>query len=329
MEVVREGKDNKEKIFQLIFDNKDVGIKPVDIIRITGLSKEAVHNHLKGLMSEKRIYKNERKRYFPEISILNEFLAFSQLMAQNARLLIDREIMESAPDAELPGDIGKYPRLGLHEKLEMNIPDKIHSIGDIVKSFPWASMYFLRMVMGPILSEKYCSTHFGVKESLERCLFEFSNRIGGYITYIFLQAMYPLADPKLDSKDRSKLAKTLIEESISLEDLFEIFRYLITQLGLTGSDLNSGKYKELFELPQNIFKTLSKGLQNVYPNLYIAFENWWFHATNNSIAISSSWPASSSCLHEWEKKYLFKYGPCYYCRKCHRKSSRKLIKKKN
>jgi hypothetical protein len=124
--------------------------------------------------------------------------------------------------------------------------------------------------------------------------------------------------------DRDKLAKTLIDKSISLEDLFKIFRYLITQLGLTGCDLNSDKYRQLFELSQNNFKTLSKGLQKVYPNLYIAFENWWFHVTNNSIALSSSWAESSSCMHVWEKKHLFKYGPCYYCRKCHRRFISKL-----
>jgi hypothetical protein len=325
----REGKENKEKIFQFIYGNRDHGVKANDIIMNTGLSKEAVHNHLTALLSEGRIYKNERRKYFPEISILNEFLAFSKLMREKAFWLIDKEIMHSDPESDLPYDLGKYPRLKLYQKLEMNIPDnKKLTFQDIEKSFPKASMYLIRMLLGPITSEEYCTPHFRDKESLEKSLFELSNRIGAYITYIFLQAMYPLADPKLDCKDRSELTRTLIDKSITLEDLFEMFRYLITQLGLTGCNLKLNEHKKLFELSNNNFKTLSNALQKVYPNLYIGFENWWMHATCNTLALYNLRTASSTCKHEWKEKYLFKYRSCHVCRKCHNISS-KPVKMKN
>ena len=287
-----------------------------------------MHNHLTVLLNEGRIYKNERRKYFPEISILNEFLAFSKLMREKAYWLIDKELMQSDPESDLPHDLVNYPRLKLHQKLKMDIPDKKLSFQDIEKSFPKASNYFARMLLGPITSKEYCTTHFTDKESLEKSLFEMSNRIGAYITYIFLQAMYPLADSNLNCKDRSDLTRTLIDKSISLDDLFEMFRYLITQLGLTGCNLKLNEHKKLFELSHNNFKILSNVLQKVYPNLYIGFENWWLHSTSNSIALHNSWTSSSPCKHEWEEKYLFKYGSCYLCRKCHNVSS-KPVKMKN
>jgi hypothetical protein len=174
----------------------------------------------------------------------------------------------------------------------------------------------MRMLCGPITSEKYCKTSFRMKESLERCLFEFSNRIGAYITYIFVQSLFPLQESKLSYKDRSEVCKSMVQKAISTEDLFMFFRDLITQLGLTNNDS-----EKVFELSDNNFKAISKGLQNVYPHLYIGFENWWLHITLNTLALDAWSTKSSTCVHEWHKEYLFKYGPCYHCKKCNHLST--------
>lgn len=331
-EIIREGKENRERIFEFIRTNKDRGARPCDIIRSTGLSKEAVHNHLQVLLSNKRIYKKDH-RYYPEISILNEFLDFSLLMRDKAYLLIDKELMESAPDADMPYDLGNCARLKLHQKIKIELPEKISSFRDVVNipsTTPDATDHFIKMILGPIVSEKYCNQHFESKESVQRSLFEFSNRIGAYITYIFLQAMYPLQDSKLDSKDRSELASTMIDKSIVLNDFFEGFRYLMTQLGLTNLDLESNEYMKLYELPVKSFVSLSNGIKSIYPNLYIGFENWWFHATSYWLEVYNimNKDKSSACIHEWEETYRFKYPSVYVCRKCH-STCNKLSKKKN
>ena len=71
----------------------------------------------------------------------------------------------------------------------------------------------MRMLSGPVTSAKYCNTRFGPKESLERCLFEFANRIGAYIIYIFLQSLHPLPESKLSDNDRGELSTIHVRKS--------------------------------------------------------------------------------------------------------------------
>ena len=160
---------------------------------------------------------------------------------------------------------------------------------------------------------------------MEKILFEFCNRIGAYITYIFLQSLHPLQDSKLDNKDRNDLSKIMIEKAISIDDLFMFFRYLIIQLGLTNSTSDPGEHEKLSELSENNFKTISKGFQKVYPNLYIGFENLWLHIMRNTIALDTAFGASSTCKHEVKKIDVFKYGSCNYCRKCQRYLTRRVL----
>jgi hypothetical protein len=318
-EIISEGKENRDRIFNFIYKNREEGARPRDIINDTKLSKETVHNHLQVLLSDKRIYKKNR-RYYPEISIQNAFIEFGSLMSEGYYNLIDRELIETGPDAKIPLHLVDYARLKLHQKVKVNLPDKILSYRDL--KLIKGNMYLMKMLLGPITSEKYCITRFGPKESLEKCLFEFSNRIGAYITYIFLQSLFPLRESKLNDNDRSELCKKMIENAISTEDLFIFFRSLMTELGLTNCNLESREYERLFELSDFNFNAISKGFQNVYPNLYIGFENWWLHATLNTLAVDASIMKSSSCDHEWEKKYLFKYGLCFHCKKCHNLSDK-------
>lgn len=44
---------------------------------------------------------------------------------------------------------------------------------------------------GPSPSPHFCKTEFNSDSSNEQCIFEFANRIGAYITYIFMQSMKP------------------------------------------------------------------------------------------------------------------------------------------
>ena len=288
--IEREGKQNRERIYDFIFANKKQGVKAGAIINNTGLSDQAVHKHLKILSNEKRIYKTKKRRYYPDISILNSFDSFARLMRlDGVSKLIDKDLMESNSDTDLPYELEKYPRLKLHQKITVpNFPDKLRTRKDFENApFIESPMYLMRMLSGPVTSAKYCNTSFGPKESLERCLFEFANRIGAYIMYIFLQSLHPFQESKLSDSDRGELCKFMLEKAINTEDFFSYFRYLMTQLGLTGCNLDSytTEYERLFELSENNFKAISKGLQNVYPNIYIGFENFCLHATWNSLAL--------------------------------------------
>ena len=325
--IEREGKHNREKIYNFIFAEKKKGVKAGAIINHTRLSDQAVHKHLKILSNENRIYKTKGRRYFPEITIQNSFASFAQIMTEGEHYLIDKELMESNPDCDLPYELGKYPKLKLHQKMKRDFPEKFHTIEELLKApYIKSPEYLMRMVSGQVAAAKYCRTSFGPKESLERCLFEFANRIGAYITYILLQSLHPLPESKLSDSDRGELSKIMLQKAITVEDLFTLFRYLMTQLGLTGCNLDSNNYEKLFQLSDNNFKTISKGLQNVYPNIYIGLENYCLHASWNNLALNTA-TLSTDCDHQWEKTQYFKYGSIYYCGKCH-KSSLKKIKKK-
>ena len=326
--IEREGKQNRERIYDFIFANKKKGVKAGAIINDTRLSDQAVHQHLKILINEGRIYKAKNRRYYPEITIRNGFTTFAQLMREGSFLLIDKESMESNPDANLPYELGEYPRLKLHQTIKVsNFPEKLSTRKDFENApFIESPMYLMRMMLGPVTSAKYCNTSFSPKDSLERSLFEFANRIGAYIMYIFLQSLHPLQESKISDEDRGELCKIMLEKAINAEDLFTFFRDLLTQLGLTGCNSDSNEHEKLFQLTDNNFKTISKGLQNVYPNIYVGLENYCLHASWNSLALDTA-TLSPTCNHQWEKRDAFKYGSFYYCKKCH-KESLKIIKKK-
>jgi hypothetical protein len=135
---------------------------------------------------------------------------------------------------------------------------------------------------------------------------------------IIILSLHPLRESKLNDKDRNGLSKIMIEKAISLDDLFMFFRYLIIQLGLTNTTSDPDKHEKLSELSENSFKAISKGLQNVYSNLYIGLENLWLHLTRNEIALENAFAASSTCKHELKKIDVFKYGSCNFCKKCQR-----------
>ena len=119
----------------------------------------------------------------------------------------------------------------------------------------------------------------------------------------------------------------MLEKAINVQDLLSHFKYLINDLGLTGCNPDSNEYEKLFQLSENNFKTISKGLQNVYPNIYIGLENFCLHASLNNLVLDTV-ILSPTCDHHWEKRNAFKYGSFYYCTKCH-KSSLKMTKKKS
>ena len=81
----------------------------------------------------------------------------------------------------------------------------------------------MRMMLGPVTSAKYCNTSFGPKDSLERSLFEFANRIGAYIMYIFLQSLHPLQESKISDEDRDELCKIMLEKAINTRGFIHFF----------------------------------------------------------------------------------------------------------
>jgi len=311
----REGERNREKIFEVIRKYEHNGARPKEIIKETGLSKESVHNHLQVLQNKKRIHK-QNHRYYPQNHILNEMINFSSHMKECIPMLISKSVIESDPQVE--EYLKRYPKQGLHKPIKTNLPKKISFSLD-TKLAPELHMYFFKMVLGSTISKSYCKTDFASKSSLEKCIFEFANRIGMYIMYILIQSLYPLDLEilELKDKDRAELAQILISKSISTGEIFDAFRQLITELGMTDCDLERNEHRALFQLSEGNFKILSNAARSLYPKIFDGLENWWFNSTTYALKVNTSMAMTSSCQHQWTELYIFKYGMCKLCTKCY------------
>jgi hypothetical protein len=228
-------------------------------------------------------------------------------------MLISKEVIE--PSIWAHEYLKRYPNQKLHKPVKIDLPKKI-SIPLDNKLVPNLGMYFLKMVLGSTVPKKYCRSI--PKKSIEKCIFEFANRIGMYITYILSQALYPvdLETLQITRKQRAELATTLITKSIDTEEIFDAFRQLITELGLAHCDLKINEHRQLYQLTKENFETLSTQLRCLYPKIYDGLENWWFNSNTFALKVNSSLAAISGCPHQWSKIYVFKYGSCNFCTKC-------------
>lgn len=184
---------------------------------------------------------------------------------------------------------------------------------------------------GMSVSEKYCETKFTNDNTVERNLFEFINRVGAYIAYIFVESLRP--NPRhLDITDNKKKERSyhLVNKAIPVERLFRKFCLLLNQLeiitpaeqsGLSEGDLS----EELYQLDESSFDKVSDSFRKVFPRVYGALENFWFNSRKYHLKRHSLFAEYSKCIHNWEDYYLYKIGTCYICRKCHLLVERKVM----
>lgn len=67
------------------------------------------------------------------------------------------------------------------------------------------------------ISSKYCQTKFKIKEEKERRVFDFVNRTGAFITYVFLKSLEAL------TKNENSKSKSTIDNAIDLQSFFKQF----------------------------------------------------------------------------------------------------------
>jgi hypothetical protein len=156
---VSTGEYNKQKIYQYIAKHATPkqGVYPHEIVNVVDISpkptRQTIQNHLRVLIGEEKVYK-QNGQYFPSDWNLSAILLFASFMRQNAIGFID------------PFPV-RHKHKVYHEKETPR--DQL-----------------LKRTTGISVSRKYCKTHFIGKElSKEKYLFEYVNRIGAFITYVF------------------------------------------------------------------------------------------------------------------------------------------------
>ena len=176
----------------------------------------------------------------------------------------------------------------------------------------------------------YYEPKFGDNDRLERTLFEFSNKIGGFITYVLIQAMNAQSynTVLLPPKEQNILAKEWANKAISQMIPFLLFQFRGTvyrALGkyeaVTKFDENSQK----FIFNSEIMRNLTKAFSLIYPRLsykleYIK-ENLPKAANAHKEFMHSmyqTWEKQKVCEHSYGDTVMTLFG--FYgkqCSKCH------------
>ena len=323
---IREGEKNRTQIMNFIHQYETTGVTPDKLKNITNMSRQTVHAHLRVLSSEGKIYKmkvGRERRYLPQNSLLNDTELYAFSMADRFMLMIDKDLvppleqfdfLKSVPDKQ---PLYQYPGIDFTQA----IPN------------PSAHTYFLKAMSGMSPSEVYCKTKFADDNIIESNLFEFVNRVGAYIAYIFIESLRPVSKDKAVTENAKKeRTRYLVKKSIPFELLFRKFCLLLSQLGIIDSnDFSLIPEKtvpeEPYELSESGFKKLSDSFRRVYPRVYDALENFWFNSRMFHLKRSSLFASYSKCNHKWEDYDLYKIGRCYMCRKCHVLSEKKVRSK--
>lgn len=109
------------------------------------------------------------------------------------------------------------------------------------------------------ISIKHCRTKFGQTEIDEKRIFEFVNRIGAFITYVFIESLNALGK---DKESNSGL-ESRINNAIDLQSFFKEFCYLF---GIITTTNVGSKVEDIQEI--------SKAFKNMYPAAK-ALERYW------------------------------------------------------
>jgi hypothetical protein len=294
------GQENKQKIYEYILKNArpNRGIHQHEIIKNIDIepnpTRQTVYNHIRQLIKEAKIYK-KRGQYFPENWLLNAISFFARDIREHVVQFIDPFFVEH-----------KY---------------KSH------KAKPAPNDLLTSRVSGISVSNKYCKASFsGSADIREKYLFEYVNRVGFFITYIFIESMRPRETNDISDETRQHMSKSMIFDSINLANLFQRFCLFVGHERLLNNDnikykfgvsLDSNKKTiSPVELNKTDFDNLVKAFRNLYPGIYDGIEESWFASREKWCEIDRSIITGSHCTHEWQDFYIYKYKKSYCCNKC-------------
>jgi hypothetical protein len=278
---------NKQKVLDFMAQYIE-GVYPYQIKEEAGITPEptrqTIHNYLNDLIDENKVYKNKSNgRYF--VSDLDRGIAhrFSQSMNSACHVMLDK-IYNNNNASRSSGLAGN--------------PDP---------SF----LELSNAMSSDAVSKEYCRTRFDENSLNERYFFEFANRIGAYIIYIFIALIDMSIKEQMNVSGKQKqkqkkgnyprrsveeLRSVLFHKSIDIGSIFENFRGLLRFINNPNS-----------KIPIDL-----EAFRRVYPGIYQGLQNEW----HNEVKDHSNW-AGVYCDHKWEQLSIIMLQEKYYfCRKC-------------
>jgi hypothetical protein len=267
-----------------IIANQPNGIYQHEIKVRSGLTRQTVHSHLKKLTIESAIYQHDRKYFIT--GYLGGLTHFGKAMAEAGAVLAGVPKCDITYDSD--GIMNRYLTRTL-------------------------ANFYQKILETNGTCNRLCETHFSDKEINEKQLFEFANKIGAFIMYIFIEVMRP-PENTTTVISRNVRGRDFLEGAISIRPIFNAFQEMLINSGIVNkkfSDVQRRK-ESLYELDSHDFTNISNIFETVYPVIYQALENYWLDEIHLEMEFSKR-----DCEHEWDHKPIYKLGNYYLCRKCH------------
>jgi hypothetical protein len=277
--VIPEGDGNRQKVLDMVeeYTNRIErgGIQPHEIGKILRITRQAVHDHLRLLVRKRKVEKRNEKGHRTEYRTTDTHQVSKEGFARRMRPMGGKMIY---PIWLKPDIIAKNPIPGYTFLPDANgnvtgsstgydyYPSSIYGVTKAEAKF-----YEKMSREDATVLSKYCQTKFTQIEKKERYMFEFVNRVGAFITYIFIESLKVLSNKSDDNNDNSNtsttttaapntntntnssIAKLIIDNAIDLHGIFNEFCILFKR-----------------ESP----KEVSKAFRNVYPSAQIVEKYW-------------------------------------------------------
>jgi hypothetical protein len=250
--------NTRNRIIEYVSDLDHIqGVYPHQIAESLGITRQYVHELLRELLKETKILK-VHGRYYATDRDLADIIAFAKVMKMVSGLLISPDLIE-------PGSM------------------EIRKIASVRQSFN-ETFYreFKKMVSGISVSSTLCKSKFTKDTLNEKYLYEFANRVGAFVTYIFIETMRPFEynEPSKDTNQkirrRNILSDNLTRRAIDIKWLFEVFHSLLYYTHQVSQQVRqSGSEPWFFEAKKNEFDNLTQTFSKTYPGIYEALEKYW------------------------------------------------------
>ena len=232
------------------------GIQPKEIHKITKIiSLRTIQEHLSVLLRERKVEKRKDNGHKTEYRATDSYQISKLNFAHQMRRIRNRMIYAIY---QKPRTFAKDITRGNIAKNPFSTPASIAAYMtwpsplDTLRE-PEVEFYEKMSSKDVTISTYYCQTKFGRAEKEERHMFEFVNRVGAFITYIFFESLKALSEKSNDDNTKTPITKLIIDNAIDLNGIFNDFCYLFEK-----------------QSPEEI----SKAFKNVYPTAEI-LEKYW------------------------------------------------------
>ena len=134
-------------------------------------------------------------------------------------------------------------------------------------------------------------------KKMEQFIFEFANRIGAVMTYLFIESLTPRRNV-MPGPIREDIIERIMKKVIPHMSYLSEFHRMLPVDETEKSD---------FEIKERTLKMVSDAYKNAYPHFYRFLNEGYLEFTETALGLNDE--KNNNCDHEWNKVYV--YRPVY------------------